>query len=131
MVRGHVINAEIDISSARTVMRRDIAERFAGLQADTPEMVPVSDLKDGVGMQVYVHTFPEIVFSGGITAYNVPTLIQDYSMIRIADRTPVLGSRAQFVDERIPDMTIGMDVLEKLHMYVVLGQGKISVTSSQ
>jgi hypothetical protein len=131
MVRGHVINAEIDTSSARSVMRRDIAERYVGLASDTSDMMPVSGLKDGVGMQIYVHTFPQIIFSGGITAFNVPVLIQDYSMVPAEDRTPVLGTRAQFVDARIPDLSIGMDVLQKLHMYVVLGQGKVYVTSAQ
>jgi hypothetical protein len=131
MVHGHLINAEIDTSSARSVMRHDIAELYVGLTSDTSDMVPVSGLKDGVGMQIYVHTFPEIIFSGGITAFNVPVLIQDYSMIPMEDRRPVLGTRAQFTDERIPDLTIGMDVLQKLHMYVVLGQGKIYVTSAQ
>lgn len=32
MVRGHLINAEIDTSSPRTVMRRDIAELYVGLK---------------------------------------------------------------------------------------------------
>jgi hypothetical protein len=130
IIHGHVINAEIDTSSARSVMRHDIAERYVGLASDAPGMTPVSGLKDGVGMQVYTHTFPQIIFSGGITASNVPVLIQDYSMIPIEDRRPVLGTRAQFADERIPDLSIGMDVLQKLHMYVVLGQGKIYVTSA-
>jgi hypothetical protein len=130
MVHGHIFNAEIDTSSARSVMRRDIAERYVRLTSDTPDMTPVNGLKDGVGMQIYVHTFPEIIFSGGITVLNIPTLIQNYSMIPMEDRRPVLGTRAQFTDERIPDLTIGMDVLQKLHMYVVLGQGKIYVTSA-
>jgi hypothetical protein len=130
MVRGHVINAEIDTSATRSVMRRDIAERYVGLSSDTSDMMPVSGLKDGVGMQIYVHSFPQIIFSGGITAFNVPVLIQDYSMVPIEDRKPVLGTRAQFADARIPDLAIGMDVLQKLHMYVVLGQGKIYVTSA-
>src|SRR5215469_613460 len=80
MVQGHVINAELDTSSARTVMRRDIAELYVGLKADK-DMMPVSDLSDGMNTQVYVHTFPQIIFAGGgITAMNVPVLIQDYSM---------------------------------------------------
>jgi hypothetical protein len=131
MVRGHVFNAEIDTSSARTVMRRDIAERYAGLTSGTSGTLPVDGLKDGVGMQVYVHTFPQIIFSGGIVATRVPVLIQDYSMLPSEDRRPTLGSRAQFADERIPDMAIGMDVLRQLHMYIVFGQGKAYVTSAQ
>jgi hypothetical protein len=130
MVHGHIINAEIDTSSARSVMRHDIAELYVGLASDTSSMVPVSDLKDGGGMQIYVHTFPEIIFSGGITAFNVPVLIQDYSMAAV-NRPSIRGSLVSFAAGRIPDLTIGMDVLQKLHMYVVLGQGKVYVTSGQ
>lgn len=130
MIKGHLINAEIDTSSARTVMRRDIAELYVGL-ADK-DMMPVGDLEDGMNMQVYVSTFPQIVFAGGgITALNVPVLIQDYSMRRDVNRRFVLGTRAQVAEDRIPDLVIGMDVLHNLHMYVVPGQGRVYATSAE
>ena len=130
MVQGHIINAEIDTSSPRTVMRRDIAELYMGLKSNPPDMVPVDDLRDGGNMRVYSHTFPEIIFAGGgVAAENVPVLIQDYSMHHNLDQV-VLGTRAQFHDERIPDLIIGMDVLMHLHMYVVPGQGRVYVTAA-
>ncbi|HEY5085191.1 MAG TPA: hypothetical protein VII48_11740 [Rhizomicrobium sp.] len=130
MVQGHIFNAEIDTSSPRTVMRRDIAELYMGLKSDPPDMVPVDDLRDGGNMRVYSHTFPEIIFAGGgIAAENVPVLIQDYGIHHNLDQV-VLGTRAQFRDERIPDLVIGMDVLRHLHMYVVPGQGRVYVTAA-
>jgi hypothetical protein len=130
MVGGHIINAEIDTSSPRTVMRRDIAELYVGLKSDPPDMVPVDDLRDGRNMPVYSHTFPEIIFAGGgIAAEHVPVLIQDYSMHHNLDQA-VLGTHAQFRDERIPDLVIGMNVLRHLHMYVVPGQGRVYVTAA-
>jgi hypothetical protein len=130
MVQGHVINAEIDTSSPRTIMRRDIAELYVGLKPGGPDMIPVSDLEDGMHMQVYVHTFPELTFAGGgVMALNVPVLIQDYSMRPALDREFVVGSRAP--PERIPDLVIGMDVLQHLHMYVVPSQGRVYVTSAE
>ena len=92
-IQGHVIDAVIDTGSARTVMRRDIAELIFGLKADTPEMTPAGDLRDGTDMQIYTHTFSQISF-GGVIANNVPTLIQANNMVHKMDRTPVLGSRA-------------------------------------
>jgi hypothetical protein len=128
LVRGHMINAELDTSSPRTVMRRDIAELYVGV-ADK-DMVPTGDLKDGMNMQVYTSVFPEIIFAGGgITAKNVPVLIQDFSMHHDYDQA-ALGTRAQFMAPRIPDLTIGMDVLHNLHMYVIPGQGRVYVTSA-
>ena len=71
-------------------------------------------------------------FAGGVTALNVPALIQTNSMTYSLDREPRLGSRAQFKQEApIPDLTLGMDVLRQLHLYVVQNQGNIYVTSAK
>jgi hypothetical protein len=131
MVQGHLINAEFDTSSPHTVMRRDIAEQDVGLKADTPKMIPAGDLKDGMGMQIYVSNFPEIIFAGGgVTAENVAVMIQDNSMIPMLDRHMNMLTRAPDA-ERIPDLVIGMDVLQHLHMYVVPGVGRLYVTSTE
>jgi hypothetical protein len=134
MIRGHVIDAVIDTGSARTVMRRDIAERIFGLEAGTPEMMPAGDLTDGTGMRIYTHTFAQISFTGGVIANNVPALIQANSMTHKMDRTPVLGSRATFAadpGERIPDLSLGMDVLHQLHLYAAFDQNKLYVTTAE
>ena len=44
-------------------------------------------------------------------------------------QTPINGGGIQADANRIPDLSIGMDVLQHLHMYVVPGQGKIYLTS--
>ena len=132
-IQGHAVPAVIDTTSPHTVMRRDIAELVFGLKADTPDMMPDGELRDGTGLRVYQHIFPLISFTGNVTAYNVPVVIQANSMIRDPNRTPILGSRAQFVAEpsqRIPGLTLGMDVLHQLHFYVVQGQRTLYVTSA-
>jgi hypothetical protein len=130
-IEGHSIDALMDTSYDHTVMRRDVAERLFDLEADTPGMTPVGGLKDGLGQQVYSHTFPQISLEG-ITARNVPALIQANSMIHNVNRTPILGSRAQFAAEpRIPSLTLGMDVLRQLHLYAVFGQEKLYVTAAK
>jgi predicted aspartyl protease len=132
-IDGHEIDAVIDTGSDRTVMRRAIGEQKFGLKADTPEMTPAGDLRDGAGERVYQHTFPKIAF-GGVIANNVPALIQTNSMIHKIDRTPTLGSRATFASapaERVPDLAVGMDVLRQLHLYVAFAQGKLYVTPAQ
>jgi Aspartyl protease len=132
-IEGHAIDAVIDTGSDQTLMRRAIAERTFGLKTGTSEMVPAGNLTDGMGEQVYRHTFPQIAF-GGIIANNVPALIEANSMIHKIDTTPLLGSRAQFAatpNDRIPDLTLGMDVLHQLHLYVAVAEGKLYVTPAQ
>ena len=132
-IQGRSIPAVIDTTSSRTVMRRDVAELIFGLKAGTPDMMPEGELRDGTGLAVYQHVFPLISFTGNVTAYNVPMLIQSNSMIRDPNRTPILGSRAQFAadsSQRIPSLTLGMDVLHQLHFYVVRSQQTLYVTSA-
>jgi predicted aspartyl protease len=132
-INGHTINALIDTGSARTVMRRDVAENMLGLKPDGPDMAPDGDTEDGMGQQVYRHTFAQIAFEG-VIANNVPVRIQANGMVRRLNRTPVLGSRAQFTadpGERIADLALGMDVLRQLHLYAAFGQNKLYVTSAQ
>ncbi len=129
-IGGHQIDAVIDTGSDHTVMRRGVAEQTFGLKADTPDMMPAGDLRDGASERVYQHTFPQIAF-GGVIASNVPALIQTNSMVHKIDRTPTLGSRATFTSapaERVPDLALGMDVLRQLHLYVAFAQGKLYVT---
>ncbi len=128
-IDGHAIHAVIDTTSAQTVMRRDIAELTLGLKADTPEMMPDGARKDGRGAAVYTHTFRQIAFEG-VVAINVPALIETNSMIRDSGQQNVLASRAQTADARIPDLTIGMDVLHQLHIYAVFGQKKLYMTAA-
>jgi len=131
-IAGHVIDAVIDTASPRTIMRRDIAELLLGLKSS--DMPQAGDLTDGYGMQIYTHTFPQISFPGGVTANNVPALIQANSMVHKLDRSPVLGSRATFArdpGERIPDLALGMDVLHQLHLYAAFEQSKLYVTPAE
>ena len=131
-VQGRTINAVIDTGFAHTVMRRDVAESF-GLKADTQDMTPDGDVRDGMGQTVYVHTFPQISF-GGVTAVNVPARIQTNSMVHMINRAPVLGSRATFASDpatRVPDLAIGMDVLHQLHIYAAFGENKLYVTAAK
>jgi hypothetical protein len=130
-VQGRTIDAVINTGSAHTVMRHDIAESL-GLKAGAPDMVPDGDVRDGLGQPVYVHTFPQISFSG-ITATNVPVRIQTNSMVHPINRTPILGSRAQFAADpasKVPDLAIGMDVLHKLHIYAAFGENKLYMTAA-
>jgi hypothetical protein len=131
-IAGHQVNAVIDTASPRTIMRRDIAENTLGLKANSPQMPPAGDMRDGDDMQVYTATFPQITFAGGVTAFNVPALIQINGMTHNLHREATLGSRAQFkADPRIPALTLGMDVLRQLHLYIVYGQKSIYMTAAE
>jgi hypothetical protein len=128
-IQGHLINAVIDTSFDHTVMRRGVAEQTLGFNAS--KMTPDGNRVDGMGQQIYLLNFPQISFAGGVTAINVPARIQNFSLVHDTHRAPVLGSRATFsVTPDIPDLTLGMDVLQQLHLYIAPGQKNIYATSA-
>ena len=130
-IDGHAIEAVIDTGSEHTVMRRSVAERMFGLKA--ADMTEDGDVRDGSGERVYRHTFPQIAFEG-VVASNVPALIQVNSMVRRARRAATTGSRLQAADDPgdpVPELTLGMDVLHQLHLYIVFSQNKLYVTAAQ
>ncbi len=129
LMDGRSIVAVIDTGSERTVMRRDVAEHIMGFRADTPDMVPVANVKDGRGQTVYSHTFPKISFmgAGGVTAGNIPVLISTNNLIG-SNGEKLLGSQALSTDARIPDLVLGMDVLHHLHIYAVFAQKRLYIT---
>jgi hypothetical protein len=129
-IDGRQFDAIIDTSSDRTVMRRGLAEQKFGLKADTADMTPAGDLRDGMGQRVYQHIFPQIAFEG-VIAGNVPVLIQTNSMVHKLNREHTLDSRAHFdtdPNDRVADLALGMDVLHQLHIYIAFDQNKIFIT---
>ena len=115
-------------------MRSDVAELMLGLKADTPDMTPDGDRKDGTGLQVYRHTFAQIAFPGGVTAYNVPALIQSNSMMPQSGQNSDAGQPRAIHSRSAPAHSeaspLGMDVLHQLHLTIVQAQQKLYVTSA-
>ena len=55
-------------------------------------------------------------------------------MVRKTHRAATTGSRLQAADDPgdpVPELTLGMDVLHQLHLYIVFGQNKLYVTAAQ
>lgn len=128
-VDGQKIDAVIDTGAARTSMRRDIAELTFGLKADTPQMMPAGDLRDGRGATVYSHTFQRLSLEG-VDVKSPAILVQTNAMVRNRDSGVSLESRAQRTEPRPPDLTIGMDLLHQLHVYLATGEKKLYVTAA-
>ena len=127
-IDGHAINGTIDTTAEQTIMRRETAEQLFGLKPGSPEM-PAQPGNAG-SAEIFKHVFKQVAF-GGVIVQNAAVLIPANSVPQNGSRDTVLGSRAQSADALIPELTIGMDVLSHLHLYVVPGQGKMFVTAAE
>ncbi len=127
-IDGHEIDAVIDTSADRTVMRRGVAEQTFNLDPDSAQMTPVEGLRDGLGERVYTHTFGLIGFEG-VAVNNLPVLIQTNSMVHASYGNITTGSRFRTATTPpIPDLSIGMDVLSHLHVYIAFAEKKLYVS---
>ena len=125
IVDGHAITGTIDTTATQTTMRRETAEQLFGLKPGSPEMTPQpATAGSAEGSR---HVFKQIAF-GGVAVLNAAVSIPSSSLPENKSREAVLGSHAQPADAMIPELTIGMNVLSHLHLYVVPGQGKMFVT---
>jgi len=122
-IDGHALTGTIDTTATKTVMRREIAEQQFGLKPGSPDLAAEPGNAD-----IFKHVFRQVAF-GGVMVQNAAVLIPANSAS--GNGGTVLGSRAQPADALIPELTIGMDVLSHLHLYVVPGQGKMFVTAAE
>jgi predicted aspartyl protease len=127
-IDGHALNGTIDTTVTQTIMRREVAEQLFGLKPGSPDMAPQPGSAGSA--DIYKHVFKQVAF-GGVIVQNALVLIPANSASGNGNRDVMLGSRAQSADALIPELTIGMDVLRHLHLYVVPGQGKMFVTAAE
>lgn len=126
-IDGRAVTGIIDTTAAQTTMRREIAEQQFGLKPGSPDMAPQPGTAGDAA--IFRHVFKQVAF-GGVIVQNASVLIPASSLPENRNREIVLGSRAQPADALIPELTIGMNVLSHLHLYVVPGQGKMFVTAA-
>ncbi len=131
MLDGHEEQAIIDSGASRTSLTIAEAERVFHLgmgASDTPE---AGYLNGDTSLKTYQHLFKTLAF-GGVTVDNPELDLIPNAMGRDADRAQLVGDRTKTEKDLldVPDVTIGMDVLRKLHIYMALKEEKLYITEA-
>lgn len=123
---GHTYDAIFDTGSRHTVMRLPAARRDFGLEPG--EMRPFAAINGDSFFNGYLRDFAKMSF-GGITIERPEILIVPDVMNRQADRSPMARNRTHFHNEDLilPELSLGMDVLKHLHLYLSFGEGALYV----
>jgi Aspartyl protease len=120
LLDGHPLNAVIDTGSAETIMSSVPATFTMHLSlgaADTPQIafVPRNQraglVVSSSDTKIYSHTFDNLSFDG-VTIANLKVKIYSDSVVH----------------ERLPQVTIGMNVLRHLHIYIAYRENKLYIT---
>ncbi len=138
---GQTFNALIDTSATVSTLREDVAKLVYGISPsalpakpsapDQPAAAGASETVIVHGDRVVEHTFQTLSF-GGVTVTNphmvlVP-LSSGYLLSDTQHTTGSLLTTQKFLN--VPQLTIGMDILRKLHIYVAPKEGNIYITEA-
>lgn len=127
---GHAFNA-VAVLNDYSFMSQDVAEQVFGLSPSTAEQTPFPGSTKVPPVMGYMHTFANLSF-GGVTAKNFRVFVVQDETGRLADRTQHTGNRAysDSMSVKLPDLTIGMNVLKYLHINLAPRAGKLYVSGT-
>jgi predicted aspartyl protease len=130
MLDGKDVSATLSTGSPRTQMSARTASANFDVKEDTPGTTPLGNMG---GRKVFGYVFKTIAF-GDVTVTN-PHVVVLPDMVGRNDPNNAgrTDSRIGRVDDNIvvPDVTIGMDVIKKLHIYVATKEQKLYITAAQ
>jgi predicted aspartyl protease len=120
---GKPFSAVINTGTPNSTMIDTVAKREFGVTRDSPGSVPV-----GTGT-AFGHVFSSLAFEG-ITISNPHIVItQNLTGAKDPNNNPVTGSLTDRVDDNLAsEVTIGMDVLKRLHIYIAYRESKLYIT---
>jgi predicted aspartyl protease len=126
---GKTFQAVINTGAVRSTMSANTAKFAFGITADSPGSVPLGAVDHDPNHRVFGHVFGSLAFEG-VTVTNPHVAIRpDLFGSKDPDNGFAIGSHAQRVDDGIgPEITIGMDVLRRLHLYIAFDERKLYIT---
>jgi Aspartyl protease len=129
MLDGHVLTALLDTSADHTLLNPEIAARYFGLKPDGLEPQRISD--GGAAIKTGTHTFSRLIM-GGLTANNpriaIPVDIMTQNTHEFhANR---IYRDTYYLHEILPDMVIGMDILQHSHLYLSFQNQRLYIAAA-
>jgi hypothetical protein len=110
-------------------VRRDLAEHEYGLTMGSDDTPTSGELIHDSALQIYQHKFKSLSL-GDITFNNPQMDIMPMGGYKDADREQLVGDRTK--SERdlatAPEVSVGMDVLRQLHVYIAFKEHKLYVS---
>ncbi|HEX3755201.1 MAG TPA: retropepsin-like aspartic protease [Rhizomicrobium sp.] len=125
----HQIMAIIDTGASMTSLRLDIAKRTYGLIPGTEGTSQNGYLNGDTSLPTYGHIFKQLALGDIIVSNPRVTVIPD-AMNRNGDKSQQTGDRALQVRDDIvePEAILGMNILQKLHIYFAFGEDRMYIT---
>lgn len=126
---GKLLDARIDTGSADSMLNLSAAQDQLGIDQNSPGVEEKGHIGKDAAAKTYMKRFSALSFNGVIVSNPVLVLWPDKEIATEFRGQRPVGSvpRPQRTG---PDMTIGMDVLSKLHIYVAYKERKLYLTAA-
>ena len=142
---GETFTANIDTALEYSTVNSDAARARLDVRDTSPGSAPIESLvaedpnhKDAsrkieavtvYGNRIFAHAFHTLAF-GGVTVTNPKLMVRpDRTGAYDHDNGAVTGTHLFHQDDNVePDISIGMDILSKLHLYFAVPERKLYVT---
>jgi predicted aspartyl protease len=121
---GKRLEALIDTGSSGTFLDLNTAQQVFGVDLSSPDVKDVGHPRDAPAFRTYQRRFNTLAFDGVTVSHPVLELIPDAITPKLRAATRSLMRR----QSEIPDVTLGMSVLGKLHMYIAYKERKVYIT---
>jgi predicted aspartyl protease len=130
-VDGQPMIAVVDTGSAISAMSLEAARVKFALTPSSPDMTAVGHIGDDEKAVIYSHPFKTLSFEG-ITVSNPQIAILTDVVNKNADHTNETGSHIRMISDSLtlPQLIVGMDVLNKLHMYLAIKEKRLYLTEA-
>jgi hypothetical protein len=125
---GRSYDAIFDTGSRHTIMRLPVARRDFGLEPGGAGMTIYPAINGDTFLNGHLRHFGKMSF-GGMTIDRPEILIVPDVMNRKADRSPMADNRTLQHNAGLvlPELSLGMDVLKHLHLYLSFGEQALYV----
>jgi hypothetical protein len=125
---GRTYDAIFDTGSRHTIMRLPVARRDFGLEPGGAGMTPYPAINGDTFLNGHLSRFGKMSF-GGMSIAQPEILIVPDVMNHKADRSPLATNRSLHHNAGLvlPELSLGMDVLKHLHLYLSFGEQALYV----
>jgi hypothetical protein len=133
---GKRLEAVLNTGQVNTVLNLDVAEDRFSVDVNAPDVKQVGQVGQNASAKVYRKQFQTLTFEGVTIENPEINLVPDQLKTRLLNKnrptTGKLGSltRGDEVGSRLPDLTLGMSTLARLHVYIAYREKKVYITES-
>jgi hypothetical protein len=128
-INGKDFKAALNTVSQTSAMSTDTAKFIFGVTAESPGAVPLDSPDGNPAHRAFKFTFQTLTFDT-VTVTNAKFVVYpNLTGSRDPENSGRTDSRARRVDDSFGGgVSIGMDVLRKLHLYVAYGENRLYIT---